>query len=288
MTRGRFDVVEVAGIRTLHLDSSALEECLSYYREHRIERLAINASRGYLGHDLEFVRRHPYLTELVVVAPVGRRFDLEPLCALKGLRYLVLNDPSPLVLSRFERLESFYGIWDAGMDLSGCRELRSLSLSKYNAEGALETLPAMPSLQQLELVDSKLQTLKGVERFATLRSLVLAHLGRLTSLVGIEALEALEVLDCDACRRLVDHSRVASLVHLRKLQFNDCGSMPSLAFLSQLPHLERFAFVDTNIVDGDLRPVLRLNSVGFFMKKHYSHSPEQVDALIAQRKETQP
>jgi hypothetical protein len=34
-------------------------------------------------------------------------------------------------------------------------------------------------------------------------------------------------------------------------------------------------------VDGDLKPLLRLKSVGFFKNKHYSHTPEEVDEIIA-------
>jgi hypothetical protein len=73
---------------------------------------------------------------------------------------------------------------------------------------------------------------------------------------------------------------VARMKTLRVLRLNECGEIPSLALLDELPALEEFRFVDTNIADGDLRPVLRLKRVGFLRKKHYSHTPEEVDAII--------
>jgi protein phosphatase 1 regulatory subunit 7 len=55
------------------------------------------------------------------------------------------------------------------------------------------------------------------------------------------------------------------------LAFNKCGEIPSLSFLDDLPALESFSFVDTNIADGSLAPCLRLRFAGFLDKRHYSH-----------------
>ena len=43
-----------------------------------------------------------------------------------------------------------------------------------------------------------------------------------------------------------------------------------------MPKLEDFRFVDTNVIDGDLSPLIRLKYAGFFDKKHYSHTREQI------------
>jgi hypothetical protein len=96
----------------------------------------------------------------------------------------------------------------------------------------------------------------------------------------------LETLDCKVCRKIADHDEVRRVPTLIELRFNDCGQIPNIQFLNDLPNLTGFRFVDTNVLDGDLTPCLRLDSVGFFGKKHYSHTPEEVDAIIASREQT--
>jgi hypothetical protein len=67
------------------------------------------------------------------------------------------------------------------------------------------------------------------------------------------------------------------------LRFNHCGETPNVKPIESMAALEEFCFVNTNVADGDLRPLLRLRSVGFLPKKHYSHTPEEINRLIAER-----
>lgn len=41
-----------------------------------------------------------------------------------------------------------------------------------------------------------------------------------------------------------------------------CGETPTIGFLNDMPRLGEFRCVDTNVIDGDLGPLLRLKSVG--------------------------
>ena len=44
-----------------------------------------------------------------------------------------------------------------------------------------------------------------------------------------------------------------------------------------------FRFVDTNILDGDLTPIIdhpSLKSVGFFNKRHYNNTTETINAIL--------
>jgi hypothetical protein len=40
-----------------------------------------------------------------------------------------------------------------------------------------------------------------------------------------------------------------------------------------MPELREFYFVGTEIIEGDLTPLLGLRHTGFFRKRHYSHTP---------------
>ena len=53
------------------------------------------------------------------------------------------------------------------------------------------------------------------------------------------------------------------------------------------PKLQEISFVEINVEDGDLSPCLGLDYVGFFNKRHYSHTVAEVDAIIAERQAMQ-
>ncbi len=82
---------------------------------------------------------------------------------------------------------------------------------------------------------------------------------------------------------------VASLLPLKKLEvlcLNNCGPLPDLSFLAGFKKLRDFRFVNTNVVDGDLAPILahpKLVYVGTLDKRHYSHKSDEITALLAAR-----
>ena len=152
--------------------------------------------------------------------------------------------------------------------------LRALSLSHYApASGDLTGLPAIPKLEDLDLVQSRNLTLSGVNRFPGLKRMTIAYFPRLVDLSPLIAFAdgALEVLEFANCPNLTHHDQVKVIQSLRRLAFNKCGEIPSLRFLDDFLALESFSFVDTNILDGDLTPCLRLQFAGFLDKRHYSH-----------------
>lgn len=282
MSSSEFDIITIGGRTTLHLDSDRLDQCLAYAKSHDIDRVAINAVRGYKLRDLEFLRRYTDIAELEIVFPPSPPFDISAIYCLKVLRLLSLSEPVVIVLKRFSSLEVFRGIWCAGLDLSGCERLSQLRLSKYDGGKSrdLTGLPDMSQLVDLALVQARLSSLKGLGRFAGLRRLELAYMPKLLGLDGLSVLARLEVLECQNCPKLQDYPSVVGLPRLRSLRFNACGEIPTLRFLDELPDLEEFRFVNTNVADGDLRPLLRLKSVGFLPRKHYSHTPEELDAIL--------
>ncbi|KAA3611943.1 MAG: hypothetical protein DWQ01_07625 [Planctomycetota bacterium] len=106
---------------------------------------------------------------------------------------------------------------------------------------------------------------------------------KLESIAAIEELAngQLETLDCQRCKRIRDHSAVRTVPSLQAVRFNGCGEIPTISFLNDMPNLEDFRFVNTNVLDGNLHSLLKLKSAGFFKKKHYSHTPEEVNEILA-------
>ena len=127
-------------------------------------------------------------------------------------------------------------------------------------------------------------SLRGAAKHAGLTHVGLAHMGKLETLSDADRLPRLDVLECSGCGKLQEHAIMGQAKTLRILRLNRCGEVPNLGFLDGLPSLEEFRFVGTNVVDGDLSPLLRLRSVGFDRKRHYSHTPKQLDALLAKNR----
>jgi protein phosphatase 1 regulatory subunit 7 len=89
-----------------------------------------------------------------------------------------------------------------------------------------------------------------------------------------------ETLHIETCSSIQDFAALAKCKSLRRLRYINCGVIGSLAPLRDFKALEEFRFVKTNVLDGDMTPLMSLKSIGFENKRHYSHTPEQIDAAI--------
>lgn len=279
------DVTSAGGRNILWLHSSHLDEGLAAYRSGQFSALGINASRGYTLDNIDFITKHDYIKGLHIV-PGARQFDLKPIKALSLLSSLILNGPSlEIRLSELPSLEEFRGYWHGHL-LGEHPSLRTLDLSDFHAsEGDLRGIPdGMPSLKEIVLVQPRgLRSLDSISRLQGLLKVEVAHAKALLSLQDIDRLPALVFLKCDLCRNLEDVEKVLSGLNLRILHLNRCSPLTSLRFLDSLSNLEEFRFVETDVLDGNLRPLLRLRRVGFLPKKHFSHRPEEIERAIGQK-----
>lgn len=271
-----FDVTEINGLTTIWVDSDRIDACLNYYRDRKIDRLGISPSRGYTIDNVDFLNRYPDVNGLVIVFPPGSEFNTSPLLGLSELRSLTLSAPVGLQLRYFKKLTEFSGYWHKDLELSGCNNIERLDIIGYKAKtGDLTTFPDLPSLKHLGLVKCSIASLRGISKFPLLISLSVAYSGKFDDLDEIGMLTNLEVLDFQKCPRMKQYDVFRSLKNLRVLRVNSCGEIPSLSFIYEMPRLEEFRFVNTNVADGNLAPLLRLGRVGFLPKRHYSHKPEQ-------------
>jgi hypothetical protein len=75
---------------------------------------------------------------------------------------------------------------------------------------------------------------------------------------------------------------VRSLLCLKKLFLNNCGDIQSLRPIQSLKDLEWVIFYEsTNVLDGDLTPILhlkKLSRLSFQNRRHYSHKREEFEA----------
>ncbi len=269
--------------RVLWLDSDRLSEGLEYAERQleSVDAVGLNAVYGFRSSSLGEVLEHTKLRGLIMVGvPPG--LDLSGLQRLRDLRVLVTHDTTfSNDLSWFPKLEEYRGPWHKDLGLENCRSLATLSLTSYRPSGRdLASLCHLDQLRELRLTRPGVTSLRGVRSLTTLEILDVAYAQNLVTVQDAEALPHLREAVFQNCPKLADHSRLGECGTLRSLQFTRCGVMPSLAFLDSMRQLEHFSFVGTNVVDGDMRPLLRLRSTGFDSRKHYSHTCDEVSVAV--------
>lgn len=146
-------------------------------------------------------------------------------------------------------------------------------------------LPAAPNLKYLEVNFSNCTNLIGLEKYPHLERLDLNYCTKLESLDGIENLsKGIFCLWIDHSQKLSNHSDVVALPNLRTLAMHSCGTIRSIEFLDDMKKLTMFAFLNTNIADGDMTPLIRhtpkFEFVSFSNKHHFSHKLKEMYKIL--------
>jgi hypothetical protein len=153
-------------------------------------------------------------------------------------------------------------------------------------------IPNLTKLKRVSLWQVSIKDFGGIECFINIDSISVTRCMSLTSIQGIGVLSALqsvyfanipklaEYSELCKCQNIVklefdgikngDLMQLRQIKSLRKMILSNCGSIPSIKFIDDLPNLEFFSFVDTNVLDGDLTPCLRLKYAGTLDKRHYN------------------
>lgn len=171
------------------------------------------------------------------------------------------------------------------LDFSECRYL--IIWHHQNKDKNFHNLPDIDDLEYLEINWSSSISLNGLSKYQNLKRLELHYCTKIESLNGIEDLNTeIEYIHIDQSKKIKDHNRIVIFSNLRTLCFNDCGVVEDIEFISELKKLEDFRFVNTNVLDGQLLPLIdhpKLKSVGFLNKRHYSHKCEEIDNILLNR-----
>lgn len=165
--------------------------------------------------------------------------------------------------------------------LFGCGNLKRLVIDHYSGkENDLSLFSRLANLESLSIMNSRIISLKGIEKLNKLRFLGLYNLRKLNSLEGIERLSSLSHLEVNGCRAIGTIAPVKHLKLLKRIHFCNDNVIDTLRHISELKGLEEVLFYDnTNIKDGDLTPLIslpKLHNISFQDRKHYSHTLKNI------------
>ncbi len=134
----------------------------------------------------------------------------------------------------------------------------------------IESFISLSNLKNLELTQTQIFSLNGIDDFKNLETLKICYCPKLTDISAVVSCSKLKTLEFENDKKIEDFSCLGAMRNLKGLIISNCGDLPSLKFIESMGNLKFFSFVDTNIQDGDLTPCLRLECVGTMDKRHYN------------------
>lgn len=270
------------GHETLFIDSSRLDDCISYLYEHDLKKISINPYQGYELNDLEFLSRlEDHIQGISVLENI---YDYGPVNRLHKLKSLGIidNKRDKVDLSNFPELENLACDYSKRLlSLESCEQLQDLTLTGFKSpDKTLKELPQLSSLATLSLFVSNITSFVGIGKFPSLKELSIYRLPRLEDISALtDVSSTLTRIEFDMCKRIGNYDILANLKSLERLIISNSAEIPSLSFIKRMPKLDFLSFVGTNVLDGDLSPTIGLSYVGFLNKRHYSHKFEELSAL---------
>ncbi|MVM32441.1 hypothetical protein GO755_20520 [Spirosoma sp. HMF4905] len=262
---------------------SFLDEILSK----EVKELEINDGKGWNGDDVNFLKYLPELESLTLIDLTLK--SVEPVHFLENLirLELITYSKTPVFFGLFPKLLDCGFEWITGSDsLFERRNLKKLYINNLKKNDS-SIFSSLANLQHLSILNSKLENLHGIFSLKNLLYLRLANLNKVTSIKDIGNLSNLEELEIQRCKHINSIYDIFNLFNLKRLLLLDMGDIESIIGLESLVNLESFLFYEsTNIVDGNISPLLKLNNlanISFKNRKHYTHKREDFGALYIQK-----
>lgn len=239
--------------------------------------------------DLSFLEEFPDTLYLEITS--DKPIQTDALESLNNLRGLYFESPGAGIdLSWFPELEVYSGGWHKEhINFDQRPALRRLALRSFNPKSCdLSSLANNRRLERLDIVRSTITSLDGIETLEDLRVLDIAYMSKLESLDAFKKCEeaGLRSLSIERAKNIKGYQPLASLTRLKDLKLCGCPAMPDLKWTKGMNWLEHFAFVETNVIDGDLDPLLkltRLRYIGTEDKRHYNHKMHDFIEILANR-----
>jgi hypothetical protein len=262
----------------IQLDENNINNCFKVLVEQNITRLDICNlfDYSYKKSDLEIFKKYNVTLDEIKISS-AKIDDWTGLYYLKSLKNLNARwlDNVILDFSKIHGLESIWVDWHKKQtNLFNLLYLKELHLWKYKPNTkSLYEIEGLPNLVTLQLVQSNITNLKGIECIIHCKTLSLAYIKDLeinkddfkTPLFSIEN------LDIESCKK-VNLDFIKLFPNIRKLRFVNNGKLESLRLiLDGLPFLEEIFIGETVIEESDNEYYRNYPNIKKFFFKEMRH-----------------
>ena len=252
----------------LIFDSTRESMCIDYINQNQIRSITINPT-FFKVKTLDFFKYIPNIEALYLLQD-----DLNIPCIefLENLKILRMNNGKGILdLSKFKNL-GILGFTHGKniMNVSLCKKLFWIWIDKYKKDDLYE-LRDLLELQYLNLYQSSIVSLTGIENLRELRFIRLDNMPKLESLRGLtQNLTCLQSLDIYGAKRLIDYSDITTLKSLTNLDLRKTGDIQSINFVKDFINLKKIT-LGLKVLDGNMSILKGIQSVGFINYPHYNH-----------------
>ena len=254
--------------------SHSIDEYIEFVNKHSLSKAII------IANNIEFLKECPTLKYLRIIPSDSsdNNFDFSPIYQRNGI---VSLDCSTSYGVNFQKNTSIdysnikgvvmLNIYDSGhLNTNSINTLKTLSVGR-NREKNLFNLFGSNCLETLQIVDSSIVELNGIEQSNKLQLLELEYNRRLCDISALQQVKStLTCLIIKNCPKIKDFSVLEKLEALESLVIRGKNELPDLSFLNYMKNLKMFAF-DVNILNGDLTPCFNIQHVFCARnRKHYN------------------
>lgn len=261
-----------------------LEEHILYIQENQIKKALV------IAEDISFLRQCPSLEYLQIIPPYSAAtFDYSPLYDMPSLKQLscqTIYGPkdslsTDIDYSRISGLEHLHLFGKKGHhNLNAVQGLRTLSFAQGQPASKTLTDLDVTSLIDLDLCQSPVRTLAGLENAKCLSNLGLSYCRQLEDISALSSIsDSLTMLDIESCGKIRDFSVLDELHNLEHLRLYGNNSLPNLSFLQNMPKLKTFTFTMT-VLDGNLSLCMNIPYASCRNKKHYNLKDSDLPKII--------
>lgn len=273
-----FDVVWESPV--LARSRKNLEEHIQYIQENQVAKVLI------IAEDISFLRQCPSIKSVKIIPPYSAsKFDYSPLYDMPNLQELncqTIYGPKDSLkaevdYSHFSSLRDVYARGVKGhLNLESVKGLQHLYLGQGQPASKTLTGFDFSALTELNLCQSSIRSLDGIEKASCLRKLNLSYCRALENVTALTSIgETLTSLEIESCGKIKDFSCLNNLPNLENLVLFGANTLPDLSFLINMPNLKSFRFT-MNVLDGDVALCRNIPYVYCKNRKHYNLKDDEL------------
>lgn len=258
----------------------SLEEHIAFIRDNNIKKAIV------VAEDISFLKECSSLEYLMIFPSINSNdFDYSPIYELKNIKWLqcettygIKNEKvANIDYAQFKKLKRL-GVsgQEGNINVQKAKEITSLCFyegfpSSKNLDGFIPN----ESLKSLRIMQSPIQSLKGIEHSSCLTRLELSYNRKLVDISPLNNLsDTLVYLEINMCGKICDFSVLKELHNLEFLILKGSNTLQDISFIKGMPNLKNFELT-MNVEDGDLTCCEGLSYVRIKNRKHFSHKDNE-------------
>ena len=243
-------------------------------RSNGVNEISLGYGLGWDSLEISFLERFPQIESLII--NIGLKADLSVIQQLPNLKRLSLRTmpTHDLDISQLPKLREILFPWSKKFkNWEIAVGLQYINVDKYPYND-LSPISTLKNLRRLYLESRKLESLDGLTQLNQMLQLDLYNCQKLVNIQQISQVHTLQYIDIESCKKITALPNLQQLEALYFLSLNNCGDIENLQFLEGCKALKVLQFRDSNIKDGNLDILHKIQPLGklsFSNRRHYNY-----------------